>query len=62
MALMHKNVKFQWTNAYAKSFQKLKEWLVTAPILTIPKEEEGFVIYCDASCQGLGVVSCSIKE
>ena len=29
---------------------------MTAPILTIPEGEDGFVIYCDASGQGLGVV------
>ena len=27
-----------------------------APILTIPEGEDGFVIYCDASGQGLGAV------
>ena len=29
---------------------------MTAPILTIPEGEDGFVIYCDASGQGLGAV------
>ena len=29
---------------------------MTAPILTIPKGEDDFVIYCDASGQGLGTV------
>ena len=55
-ALTHKNVKFEWMEACEQSFQELKRRLVTAPILTIPEEEDGFVIYCDALGQGLGVV------
>ena len=55
-ALTCKNVKFEWTNAGEQSFQELKIRLVTAPILTISEGEDGFVIYCDASGQGLGAV------
>ena len=29
---------------------------MTAPILTIPEGEDGFVIYCDASGQGLEAI------
>ena len=29
---------------------------MTAPILTIPEGEDGFIIYCDALDQGLGAV------
>ena len=39
-----------------RSFQKLKERLTTAPVLTLPEGEEGFVIYTDASKKGLGCV------
>ncbi|RVW62435.1 hypothetical protein CK203_064199 [Vitis vinifera] len=38
------------------SFQELKNRLVTAPILTIPSGLGGFVVYSDASYQGLGCV------
>ena len=55
-ALTRKNVKFEWTDACEQSFQELKKRLVTAPILTIPVGEDGFVIYCDASSQRLGAV------
>ena len=55
-ALTHKNVKFKSTNACEQSFQELKKRLVTVPILTIPKGEDGFVIYCDALGQGLRAV------
>ncbi|KAL6313733.1 hypothetical protein AAG906_010152 [Vitis piasezkii] len=37
-------------------FQELKNRLVTTPILTIPLGSRGFVVYSDASRQGLGCV------
>ena len=55
-ALTRKNVKFEWMDACEQSFQELKKRLMTAPIRTIPKGEDGFVIYYDESGQGLGAV------
>ena len=54
--LTKKHVKFNWDEACEKSFQELKSHLVTAPILTLPSEGGGFVIYSDASKKGLGCV------
>ena len=54
--LTHKNAKFVWTEECEKSFQELKQRLVTAPVLTIPRNLGGFVIYSDASRKGLGCV------
>ncbi|WMV45552.1 hypothetical protein MTR67_038937, partial [Solanum verrucosum] len=56
MKLTKKIVKFQWSEACEKSFQKLKKWLTTAPVLTLPEGTQGFVVYCDASRVGLGCV------
>ncbi|RVW21559.1 Retrovirus-related Pol polyprotein from transposon 297 [Vitis vinifera] len=42
--------------SYYRRFQELKNRLVTAPILTIPSGSGGFVVYSDASHQGLGCV------
>ncbi|GJT05355.1 putative reverse transcriptase domain-containing protein [Tanacetum coccineum] len=38
------------------AFQLLKQNLCSAPILSLPKGSENFVVYCDASRKGLGVV------
>ncbi|GJS05289.1 putative reverse transcriptase domain-containing protein [Tanacetum coccineum] len=38
------------------SFQLLKQKLCSAPILSLPEGSENFVVYCDASCKGLGTV------
>ena len=55
-SLTRKGIKFIWTVECEKSFQELKKRLVSAPILTIPESGEKFVIYSDASRQGLGCV------
>jgi hypothetical protein len=54
--LTRKNAKFEWKEECEKSFQELKQRLVTAPVLTIPSSSGGFVIYSDASRKGLGYV------
>ena len=42
-------------DSYEQSSQELRRQLETIPILTISEEEDGFIIYCEASGQGLGV-------
>lgn len=46
-SLIEKEKKFTWDEAYEKCFQTLKECLTTAPVLTLPQREDGFVIYID---------------
>jgi hypothetical protein len=55
-ALTRKNACFLWMDECEQSFQDLKQRLVTAPILTLPLESCGFIIYNDASRKGLGCV------
>ncbi|GJW27516.1 putative reverse transcriptase domain-containing protein [Tanacetum coccineum] len=38
------------------AFQLIKQKLCSAPILVLPKGSENFIVYCDASHKGLGVV------
>jgi len=54
--LLWKDHKFTWTEECKASFQELKQRLVIASVLTIPKGNEGFMVYSDASRQGLGCV------
>ena len=71
--LTRKNAKFVWTEECEKSFQEFKQNLVTAPVLTIPSNLGGYVIYSDVSRKGLGCmlmqhgkviayVSCQLKS
>ncbi|KAL5546340.1 hypothetical protein UlMin_006027 [Ulmus minor] len=55
-ALTKKDKKFEWTDKCERSFQELKQRLTSAPILALPLEEKGFIVYCDASKIGLGAV------
>ncbi|GJR51766.1 putative reverse transcriptase domain-containing protein [Tanacetum coccineum] len=54
--LTQKKVKFDWGDKEEKAFQLLKEKLCSAPILALPEGAENFIVYCDASHKGLGVV------
>ncbi|WMV33203.1 hypothetical protein MTR67_026588 [Solanum verrucosum] len=54
--LTKKEVPFEWTEKCEESFQKLKILLNTTPILALPVEGKDFIVYCDASQLGLGVV------
>ncbi|KAK1424218.1 hypothetical protein QVD17_19539 [Tagetes erecta] len=55
-ALTHKGTVFRWGDNQEKAFQTLKDKLCSAPILSLPEGTEDFVVYCDASTQGLGCV------
>ena len=51
--LTKKNAKFAWTPKCEKNLVKLKQRLVTTPILAIPNTSEDFVIYINASKNGI---------
>ncbi|GJV70623.1 putative reverse transcriptase domain-containing protein [Tanacetum coccineum] len=54
--LTQKKVKFDWGDKAEAAFQLIKHKLCSASILALPEESEDFIIYCDASIKGLGVV------
>ncbi|GJV04408.1 reverse transcriptase domain-containing protein [Tanacetum coccineum] len=54
--LTQKNKKYIWGEEQELAFQLLKQKLYEAPILALPEGNDDFVIYCDASLQGLGAV------
>ncbi|GKE72227.1 putative reverse transcriptase domain-containing protein, partial [Tanacetum coccineum] len=54
--LTQKGVKFDWGDKQEAAFQLLKQKLCSAPILPLPEGSEDFIVYCDASHKGLGVV------
>ena len=54
--LLKKVVKFEWSSKCEEAFQELKSRLTSAPILTLPVEGEEYIVYSDASKNGLGCV------
>ncbi|GJX63858.1 putative reverse transcriptase domain-containing protein [Tanacetum coccineum] len=51
-----KNKKYIWGEDQESAFQLLKQKICEASILALPKGNDDFVVYCDASHQGLGSV------
>ena len=54
--ILRKHVEYKWTEACQSSFEELKAKFTTAPVLVSPSGTGGFVVYSDASYQGLGCV------
>lgn len=54
--LTKKNARFVWTPDHAEAFRKLKEFLITTPILSPPDFTKTFTLQTDASAYGIGAV------
>nr|GEV15373.1 putative reverse transcriptase domain-containing protein [Tanacetum cinerariifolium] len=54
--ITQKKVAFKWGDQQEVAFQTLKNKLCSAPILALPQGAKNFIVYCDASHKGLGVV------
>ncbi|GJW49638.1 putative reverse transcriptase domain-containing protein [Tanacetum coccineum] len=55
-SLIKRNQKYEWGRITRRGFPDLKNNLCDMPILSLPDGVEDFVVYCDASNQGLGCV------
>jgi len=54
--LTQKGTKYKWADRYEETFQELKKRSTSAPILTLPTNDKDFIVYSDASKNGLGYV------
>ena len=54
--LIKKETRNEWINKNNRAFEELKKILTIAPVLAIPRIGERFLIYSNASHQGLGCV------
>ncbi|CAN1768730.1 Retrovirus-related Pol polyprotein from transposon 17.6 [Linum perenne] len=54
--LLRKESKYEWSEECQRSFEELKKKLTSAPVLTLPVEGGEYVVFSDASLQGLGCV------
>lgn len=54
--LTQKGVAFVWGPDQQTSFETLHQRLCTAPVLALLEGMDDFVVYCDASISGLGIV------
>jgi len=51
--LTKKTTIYEWTDKCEDAFQEVKRRLTSAPVLSLPKEGEHFVVYSDASKGGI---------
>ena len=54
--LLQNNVRFEWSEKCQVSFEKLKAFLTEAPVLTQSTFGKEYVIFSDASLNGLRCV------
>ena len=47
---------FSWTPKATKAFEHLKEAMCLAPVLATPDSTKTFIVECDASGNGIGVI------
>ena len=55
-SLQKKLINFEWTTRCEESFQQLKSFLTSSPILKIAEPEKDLIVCTDACGQGLGGV------
>nr|GEU54737.1 reverse transcriptase domain-containing protein [Tanacetum cinerariifolium] len=51
-----KGKKYEWGKEEKEALHTLKQKFCSVPILALPKGTEDFVVYCDASLKGYGIV------
>ena len=56
--LLAKDAKFLWDDICQRSFEQLKQFLTTSPIVRAPNWQLPFKLMCDASDFAIGVVLC----
>ena len=54
--LLHKDVPYSFDKFCVHAYEKLRDALITAPIIQPPKWDEPFEIMCDASNYAVGAV------
>ena len=60
--LIKKGVKFKWLDKHTEAVNKIKEMLLSPPVLAHPNFEKSFIVETDASQHGMGAVLIQVGE
>ena len=60
--LTEKDIKFEWGPEQVTSFEELKKYLMSSPLLSYPKDVGRFIVDTDASNFGIGAVLSQIQD
>jgi len=61
-ALTRKNKKFEWTSQCEEAISKLKQALITSPILAMPNDTDPFLLDTDACDVSIGAVLSQVQN
>jgi len=61
-ALTKKGASFLWTLECQQAFDQLKSALTSAKVLTLPNDDDHFILDCDASKKAMGAVLSQIQN
>lgn len=60
--LLRKNQRWEWTEVHQKSFDAIKLFLTSSPVLALPDFSKSFTVHCDASATGIGAVLTQVFD
>ena len=60
--LLKKDVKYEWNSQCQEAFQKLKDNLISPPILAYPDPSKDYIILCDASSFAVGFCLSQLND
>ena len=60
--LLQTDTKFVWDEVAQGAMNKLKEALITSPVLAYPQQDEQYILDTDASDYGIGAVLSQVQD
>ena len=60
--LLRKNQKFIWSQECHEAFEKLKQNLISPPVLAFPDFNQPFILYTDASTEAIGYLLGQLQD
>jgi len=60
--LLKKDTPFCWTTECQSAFEQVKEKLMEDPVLTLPNDNDNYILDTDASDYGLGAVLSQVQN
>ena len=61
-ALTGKYARFHWTSECQAAFEELKHKMITAPVVALPRDDDTYILDCDASLESIGAVLSQIQD
>ena len=60
--LTHKKAKWEWTDVHTAAFEKLRQQVINAPVMTFAQPHGDWILDTDASDYAIGAVLSQMQE